>query len=322
MLVPTKERNGATHFIVRLQQQGECLLAQQRNSVGRDRLLLLEPDQSHQALRKLCSLVELGLLHARAIGDVRPTLAQDLNQAHHVEISTLAGRRIKEDADYQGVRLTFMAFLEKARVPIQIDIGFGDVVNPGAEERDYPALLDFPAPNLRMYPRETVIAEKFEAMVQLGTLNTRMKDFFDIWLLASQYDFAGSALALAVAKTFDHRGTKLEANPIALTRAFTSAERTQKQWATFVKRSQLATHPQRSTKPAKYCSASLLPWHRPRSRLGLSRPRGFRRVRGDLSFPADFSAAKQILAGFTMEAELCVTAGGTFLVTPRCSAWF
>lgn len=159
------------------------------------------------------------------------------------DASTLAGRRIKEDADYQGVRLTFMAFLEKARVPIQIDIGFGDVVNPGAEDRDYPALLDFPAPNLRMYPRETVIAEKFEAMVKLGTLNTRMKDFFDIWLLASQYDFAGPELALAVEKTFAHRGTKLDANPIALTRAFTVAESTQKQWTAFVKRSQLNNAP-------------------------------------------------------------------------------
>lgn len=93
------------------------------------------------------------------------------------DASTLVGRRIKEDADYQGVRLTFVAFLEKARVAMQIDIGFGDVVNPGAEERAYPTLLDFPAPHLRMYPRETVIAEKFEAMVNLGTLNTRMKGF-------------------------------------------------------------------------------------------------------------------------------------------------
>lgn len=159
------------------------------------------------------------------------------------DASTLVGRRIKEDADYQGVRLTFVAFLEKARIPMQIDIGFGDVVTPSAEDRSYPTLLDLPAPHLRMYPRETVIAEKFEAMVQLGTLNTRMKDFFDIWLLASQFNFTGPELAQAVEKTFAHRGTRLDADPVALTPSFMAAENTQKQWAAFVKRSQLDNAP-------------------------------------------------------------------------------
>jgi hypothetical protein len=159
------------------------------------------------------------------------------------DATTLVGRRIKEDADYQGVRLTFVAFLEKARIPMQIDIGFGDVVTPSAEDRSYPTLLDLPAPHLRMYPRETVIAEKFEAMVQLGTLNTRMKDFFDIWLLASQFNFTGPELAQAVEKTFTHRGTRLDADPVALTPSFMAAENTQKQWAAFVKRSQLDNAP-------------------------------------------------------------------------------
>ncbi len=175
------------------------------------------------------------------------------------DASTLVGSRIKEDADYQGVRLTFVAFLEKARVPMQIDIGFGDVVNPGAEEREYPTLLDFPAPHLRMYPRETVIAEKFEAMVNLGTLNTRMKDFFDIWLLAGQYDFTGPALAEAIAKTFENRGTKLDANPIALTPIFTAAEGTQKQWAAFVKRSQLDNAPKTLDEACESLRRFLLP---------------------------------------------------------------
>lgn len=159
------------------------------------------------------------------------------------DAKTLVGRRIKEDADYQGVRLTFVAFLEKARIPMQIDIGFGDVVSPSPDERDYPTLLDLPAPHLRMYPRETVIAEKFEAMVQLGTLNTRMKDFFDIWLLASQFSFTGPELAQAIQKTFANRGTQLDANPIALTPGFTAAEGTQKQWTAFLKRSQLDNAP-------------------------------------------------------------------------------
>ncbi|HKY34514.1 MAG TPA: nucleotidyl transferase AbiEii/AbiGii toxin family protein [Polyangiaceae bacterium] len=159
------------------------------------------------------------------------------------DAATVVGQRIKEDADYQGVRLTFLAFLGKARIPIQIDIGFGDVVNPGAEERDYPTLLDVPAAHLRMYPRETVIAEKFEAMVKLGTLNTRMKDFFDIWLLASQFSFTGPELAQAIEKTFANRGTPLEADPVALTPSFMAADGTQKQWAAFLKRSQLDNAP-------------------------------------------------------------------------------
>lgn len=175
------------------------------------------------------------------------------------DATTLIGRRIKEDADYQGVRLTFVAFLDKARIPMQIDIGFGDVVTPSAEERNYPTLLDLPAPHLRMYPRETVIAEKFEAMVQLGTLNTRMKDFFDIWLLANQFSFTGPELAQAIEKTFANRGTQLDAEPIALTPGFTAAESTQKQWAAFVKRSQLDGAPKTLDEARDRLRSFLLP---------------------------------------------------------------
>lgn len=175
------------------------------------------------------------------------------------DAKTLVGRRIKEDADYQGVRLTFVAFLEKARIPLQIDIGFGDVVSPSPDERNYPTLLDLPAPNLLMYPRETVIAEKFEAMVQLGTLNTRMKDFFDIWLLASQFNFTGPELAQAIQKTFANRGTQLDADPIALNPSFTAAEGTQKQWTAFLKRSQLDNAPQNLDDARELLRSFLLP---------------------------------------------------------------
>jgi hypothetical protein len=95
----------------------------------------------------------------------------------HFDATTVGGERIKEDADYEGVRIRFRGTLEKARIPMQIDIGFGDAVYPSAQEMSYPTLLDFPAPRLRMYPRETVVAEKLEAMVFLGTVNSRMKDF-------------------------------------------------------------------------------------------------------------------------------------------------
>ncbi|MEK7704893.1 MAG: nucleotidyl transferase AbiEii/AbiGii toxin family protein [Myxococcota bacterium] len=115
--------------------------------------------------------------------------------------ATVKTERIKEDADYEGVRARFVGLLGKARVAMQIDVGFGDVVTPGAQDITYPTLLDFPAPTLSGYPRETVIAEKFQAMVYLRTLNSRMKDFYDVWLLASQFaftpDFTEQASTLA-----------------------------------------------------------------------------------------------------------------------------
>lgn len=175
------------------------------------------------------------------------------------ERASVSGRRIKEDADYQGVRIVFVGFLQKARIPMQLDIGFGDMVHPKAEERDYPSLLDFPAPRLSMYPRETVVAEKLEAMVHLGTLNSRMKDFFDIWLLARQFDFAGADLALAVKNTFARRRTSLEPEPVALTAAFTAADSTQKQWAAFLKRSQLGGAPMTLDECRALLRAFLLP---------------------------------------------------------------
>lgn len=92
---------------------------------------------------------------------------------------SVTGERIAEDAGYQGVRTRFRANLGTARITLQLDIGFGDVIVPAAQPIEYPAILDFPAPQLRGYSKETIVAEKFESMVKLGTLNSRMKDYFD-----------------------------------------------------------------------------------------------------------------------------------------------
>jgi hypothetical protein len=144
--------------------------------------------------------------------------------------------RIKEDADYAGVRVRFVGLLGKARVTMQIDVGFGDVVTPGAVDITYPALLDFPAPALSGYPRETVIAEKFQAMVYLRTLNSRMKDFYDVWLLARQFAFDGAVLAKAIAATFANRETAIDVAPIAFTPEFTEQASTLAQWTAFRKK--------------------------------------------------------------------------------------
>lgn len=111
--------------------------------------------------------------------------------------------------EYEGIRMRFLGMLVTARVHMQIDIGFGDVVYPKPEAADLPTLMDFPAPRLLCYSREATVAEKLEAAVTLGALNSRMKDFYDIWLLSRQFDFNGPALAEAIRLTFERRGTAL-----------------------------------------------------------------------------------------------------------------
>jgi hypothetical protein len=158
--------------------------------------------------------------------------------------ATVAGAVIKEDADYAGVRVTFLGTLQNARVAMQVDIGFGDVVTPGPVPTDYPTLLKLPAPHLSGYPRETVVAEKFEAMVKLGLVNSRMKDFYDLWLLARQFDFDGPTLAAAVARTFARRQTPVAPLPLALPPAFAEDPAKRAQWKGFVRRTRLEKVPE------------------------------------------------------------------------------
>jgi hypothetical protein len=173
--------------------------------------------------------------------------------------STVKAVRIKEDADYEGVRVRFGALLEKARIPMQIDVGFGDVVVPAAKTIAYPTLLDFPGPKMKGYPPETVVAEKFEAMVKLGTLNSRMKDFYDIWLLARQFHFDGALLARAVASTFDNRKTAIDPAPVALTSAFTESAIAETQWRAFLRRSRFTDAPARLSDVGAELAEFLLP---------------------------------------------------------------
>lgn len=149
---------------------------------------------------------------------------------------SLRTERITEDAEYEGIRVRFLGSLGTARINMQIDIGFGDIVHPGPEMAEMPTMLDFPAPRLLCYSRESAIAEKFEAMVSLGSLNSRMKDFYDIWLLSRQFDFNGKNLAEAVSLTFKQRGTVVPEQIEAFSRDF--AEVKQTQWAAFRKRLQ------------------------------------------------------------------------------------
>ncbi len=165
--------------------------------------------------------------------------------------------RIAEDADYEGVRAKFRAHLGTNRIAMQIDIGFSDVITPGPVRITYPTILDQPAADLQAYNRETVVAEKFEAMVKLGELNSRMKDFFDIWLLARNFEFDGRVMAEAIRRTFERRGTPLEAKPLCFMDEFAVAPSKVAQWSAFVRRTRLADAPAEFPEVVEYARVFL-----------------------------------------------------------------
>ena len=154
---------------------------------------------------------------------------------------SVKGAEIRKEANYSGIRLTLMGVLDSARCPVQIDVGLGDAVVPGPEDARYPIILPgMPEPQLRVYPRYTVVAEKLEALTSLGMLNSRMKDFFDLWVLAKHSDFDGSVLSQAVAATFERRSTALpEGIPIGLSDGFINDVQKAKQWLAFLRKNAL-----------------------------------------------------------------------------------
>ena len=160
------------------------------------------------------------------------------------DLTSIRGEPITEDADYEGVRVRFHGSLGTANFTMQLDIGFGDVVIPAPASLEYPTILDLPAPRIRGYSKESTIAEKFEAMVKLGALNSRMKDFFDIWLLSRQFNFQGQRLAAAIEKTFSSRGTDIQSEPIALTNSFAGDPTKVAQWRGFIRKNRLTNVPQ------------------------------------------------------------------------------
>lgn len=169
------------------------------------------------------------------VGQLREVLAVDTGGDDGLifHADSLQAETITEDADYNGVRIRGWAELLDARTRLQVDIGFGDAVVPAPQRLRYPVLLDFPAPEVLCYSRESSIAEKFQAMVSLGSLNSRMKDFYDIWLLARQFDFDLKTLVNAIETTFQTRETSVPDRPL-----FDSdfAREKQIQWRAFVRK--------------------------------------------------------------------------------------
>lgn len=151
------------------------------------------------------------------------------------QADTVEAAEIRKEANYAGVRVTTQGLLDGARCPVQIDIGFGDAVTPAPENVQYPVILDgMPQPQLRVYPRYTVIAEKLEALVKLGILNSRMKDYFDLWILAQHSDLDGEVLAQAI------RGTGIPSGlPLGLANEFAMHEQKNLQWSGFQRKNAL-----------------------------------------------------------------------------------
>lgn len=153
----------------------------------------------------------------------------------HFLTDLVHGTEIRETNFYAGVRIKLNAELAGAKISLQIDIGFGDAVTPGPEKIIYPTLLDFPAPQLNAYPHYTVVSEKFQIIVALGIATSRMKDFYDLWVMAQRLTFDGSILCQAIKSTFKRRNTILpETVPFALTESFTNDSIKNTQWNAFM----------------------------------------------------------------------------------------
>ncbi len=159
------------------------------------------------------------------------------------DADTVRAERIAEDADYEGIRAKFRSHLGTAHVRMQLDICFGDVVVPHAFEVEYPTILDMSPPRVLCYSREAIIAEKFEAITKLGIVNSRMKDFYDIWFLSRVYEFDGEVLSMAIAKTFARRNTEIQPATVAFTGAFAQDPTKQTQWKAFVRKSRMKDVP-------------------------------------------------------------------------------
>ena len=226
----------------------ERLLARVSLSPHADRFLLkgallfaLWYDTPHRPTRDVDLLGVGPDDEANLIATFREVAAMDLGDGILFDPDSVKADAIREDNTYGGTRITLVARIGSARCALQIDVGFGDAVTPGPQTVAYPTLLgDFPAPVLRVYPVYTVIAEKYQAMVMLGQANSRMKDFFDLAVIAGRTELDGATLAAAIAATFARRQTALpHERPLALTQQFSEDAAKLRQWQAFLNKNRI-----------------------------------------------------------------------------------
>jgi hypothetical protein len=226
----------------------ERLLARLSTSPHADRFLLkgallfaLWYDTPHRPTRD-ADLLGFGPDdEANLIATFRDIAAMDLGDCIVFDPESVNADAIREDNTYGGTRITLVARIGSARCALQIDVGFGDAVTPEPQTVAYPTLLkNFQAPTLRVYPVYTVIAEKYQAMVMLGQANSRMKDFYDLAVIARRTELDGSTLAAAIASTFARRKTALPTErPLALTKQFSEDAAKQRQWQAFLNKNRI-----------------------------------------------------------------------------------
>ena len=191
-------------------------------------------DEPHRATRDVDLLGFGDPAHEALLGTFREVMAIEADDGVVFDLKGLVIEAIREEVEYGGSRLRTMAALAGARIPITVDIGFGDAVEPGVEDIDLSVLLDMPSPHLRAYPPETVIAEKFHAMVILGRANSRMKDYYDIWMLMNAVELEPERLRRAIGATFERRNTAVpSAVPDGLSDAFAEDPGKLRQWEAF-----------------------------------------------------------------------------------------
>ncbi|MDH5540766.1 MAG: nucleotidyl transferase AbiEii/AbiGii toxin family protein [Rhizobacter sp.] len=201
-------------------------------------------DQPHRPTRD-ADLLGFGLDDAMTlVATFREIVAIDLEDGIVFDPNSVRAEAIREDNLYGGLRVRLIGRIDSARCSLQIDVGFGDAVTPAPATAAYPALLPgFVSPTLRVYPVYTVLAEKYQAMVMLGLANTRMKDFYDLAVIAARSELDGATLARAIAATFDRRVTALpQRPPVALTSVFADEPAKQHQWHAFLNRNRIAAN--------------------------------------------------------------------------------
>lgn len=193
-------------------------------------------DEPHRATRDVDLLGFGDPAHETLLGTFREVMAIEADDGVVFDLKGLVIEAIREEVEYGGSRLRTTAALAGARIPITVDIGFGDAVEPGVEDIDLPVLLGMPSPHLRAYPPETVIAEKLHAMVILGRANSRMKDYYDVWMLTGAVELDSERLRRAIAATFERRNTAVpSAIPEGLSDAFAEDPGKLRQWEAFAR---------------------------------------------------------------------------------------
>ncbi|MEO8137918.1 MAG: nucleotidyl transferase AbiEii/AbiGii toxin family protein [Betaproteobacteria bacterium] len=191
-------------------------------------------DEPHRATRDVDLLGFGDAAEDALLATFREIMEVEVDDGVNFDLKRLRIEAIRKEVEYGGSRLRTTASLAGARIPITVDIGFGDAVEPGVEDIDLPVLLDMPSPHLRAYPPETVIAEKFHAMVVLGRANSRMKDYYDVWMLMSAFELDPLRLRRAIVATFARRNMAVPSLvPDGLSDAFAADPAKQRQWAAF-----------------------------------------------------------------------------------------